>query len=99
MTTRTTIAEWNLNIGNNKVASFTQTISYYADYTVQDLAEEVFGFVYQTPQGSYSPAPANVVYPATVDWRELGAVTSVKNQETCMNCYAISAVSLLRSLL
>lgn len=87
--------------------NFVQKINPYADMLHHEFTEQLNGFNRSRPNDTYEssfPASkstpstfipsANVIFPESVDWRQVGAVGSVKSQGKCAACYAFAAVSI-----
>uniref|UniRef100_A0A1I8Q2J6 cathepsin L n=1 Tax=Stomoxys calcitrans TaxID=35570 RepID=A0A1I8Q2J6_STOCA len=84
--------------------SFKMGLNKYADMLPQEFKETLNGYNYtlqknlrkQSSQGAitYIP-PAHVTVPKTVDWRQKGAVTPVKDQGHCGSCWSFSATGAL----
>lgn len=71
-------------------------INQFTDLTVEEFKDQYLKII---PVKGLQSAPRHVDLPddstpAAMDWREKGAVLSVKNQGKCGSSYAFSAVSI-----
>ena len=93
-----TIILHNLNADKN----FTMAINSFADLTPEEFKKTYLHQGKPLNTGAYGckvfvPNASSSSVPASLDWREKGAVTSVKNQGQCGSCWAFSATAAVES--
>jgi len=81
------IENWN----NNPSSTFTLAMNQFGDLTHQEFKDRYLNLRFAQRPKNTDPALLNVKdLPDTWDWRKLGAVTAVGNQEQCGSCWAFS---------
>lgn len=85
--------------------NFVMKINSYGDLLHHEFNKLVNGFnpAYSyarhskvVEKGSAFISSANVYFPKSIDWREIGAVTPVRSQKLCGACWAFAAVSFVQ---
>ncbi|XP_060526650.1 cathepsin L-like [Cylas formicarius] len=95
-----TIEEHNALYAKGEV-SYKLAVNKFADLTKEEFLEKYGGLKPARPSGVKSETfkkPVGVEVPKSIDWREKGAVTAVKDQGDCGGCWAFCTIGSLEGM-
>jgi C1A family cysteine protease len=72
----------------------------FSDLTADEFKQRHMGYVRQPHNGitiDLAELPSNITVPTSVDWRQKGAVSKVKDQGQCGSCWAFSTTEEVES--
>ncbi|KAE8573144.1 procathepsin L [Halyomorpha halys] len=76
----------------NGIKTYKLGVNKFADMTATEFSKFMKGYKGEKKQaGELYVPPANENLPSSVDWRQKGAVTGIKNQGQCGSCWAFSS--------
>ncbi|KAL4204946.1 hypothetical protein AMTRI_Chr01g112240 [Amborella trichopoda] len=87
---------------NAEKRSYKLSLNTFADLSLDEFRKQYLGLRGDATARKKAPVEpfmyANLSAPNTMDWREQGVVTPIKNQQTCGCCWAFSAVAAMESI-